>query len=270
MRCRGRLTTCKIHGLLRLRRSPTAVPRSSSSRTDILRLSPLHVTHVLACRPYPHNDGQRNDTRGVFSPASLASLEVPISALRSRPALRKWLLLLVLVVLTDPALADSITIGTATYIGHGSWGHPSKTMLAVYLDTRGLIFDSSMPSLPYSLLFDMNVYGWTGWIATDPPTGILIDPPHYCPCEAVVFTMSLVGTGPFRLANGHVFNPTSTITVTIESLPGQTYVQYGQSVNIVLTSQPTPTPEPGSLFLFGSGTIGIAAATWRRRHREST
>lgn len=189
-----------------------------------------------------------------------------MSAVHSRPALRNWLLLLFLVLLTEPAFADSITIGTATYIGSGSWGHPSKTMLAVYLDTRGLIFDSYMPSLPYSLLFDVNVYGWTGLMATDPPTGILIDPPHFCPCEAVVFTMSLVSTGPFRLANGDLFNPTSTITVTIEPLPGLTYVQYGQSVNIVLTSQPTPTPEPASLFLFGSGAIGIAAATWRRRH----
>jgi hypothetical protein len=127
------------------------------------------------------------------------------SALHSRPALRNWLLLLFLVLLTEPAFADSVTIGTATYIGNGSWGHPSKTMLAVYLDTRGLIFDSYVPSLPYSLLFDVDVYGWTGWMAT-------------------------------------------------------------QSVNIVLTSQPAPTPEPSSLFLFGSGAIGIAAAMWRRRH----
>jgi hypothetical protein len=168
-------------------------------------------------------------------------------------------------LLTAPAFANSITIGSATYLGHGSWGNPSKTMLLVQLDTRGLIFDNYVPGLPYSLLFEVNVDGWTGLLATDLPTGILIDPPHYCPCEAIVFTMSLVGTGPFRLANGQLFNPNSTITVTIEPLPGQTYVQYGQTVNIVLTSQSTPTPEPTSLLLFGSGALGIAAAAWRKR-----
>lgn len=43
--------------------------------------------------------------------------------------------------LTARAVADSITIGSATYIGWGSWGNPSKTMLTLQLDTRGLIFD---------------------------------------------------------------------------------------------------------------------------------
>ncbi len=190
-----------------------------------------------------------------------------MSAQRSRPALRSWLLPLFLFLLTAPALANSITIGTATYIGWGTWGNPSKTMLVLQLDTQGLIFDSHVPEFPYSLLFEVNVYGWTGILATDPPTNILIDPPHFCPCETIVFTMSLDNNyGPFLLANGQLFNPNSTITVTIEPLPGQTYVQYGQSVNIVLTSQSTPTPEPASLILFGSGALGIAVAAWRRRH----
>ena len=107
--------------------------------------------------------------------------------------------------------------------------------------------------------------GW-GRVETNPPISIFIDPPYFCPCETIVFTMSLLNTFPFRLANGHLFTPNSTITVVLEPLPGQPYVQQGQTVNVVLTSQPTPTPEPASLLLFGSGLLGIAVAAWRRSH----
>jgi hypothetical protein len=188
-----------------------------------------------------------------------------MSALRLRPARRSWLLLLLLFLLTAPAFADSMTIGTLTYVGWGTWGNPSKSMMILQLSTPGPIFDSHMSEMPYSLVFETQVFGWNaGLFQTNPPTYMPIDPPHYCPCEAIVFTMSLLNNYPFRLANGQWFNPNSTITVTLEPLPGQTYLQYGQSVNIVLTSQPTPVPEPTSLLLFGSGLLGIATAAWRR------
>jgi len=189
-----------------------------------------------------------------------------MSALRSHPVLLSWLLPFFLFLLTAPAVADSITIGSATYIGWGSWGNPSKTTLTLQLDTRSLIFDRYIPGLQYPLAFNVNVYGWMGRVETNPPTSILIDPPYFCPCETIVFTMSLIDTLPFRLANGQLFTPNSTITVALEPLPGQPYVQQGQTVNIVLTSQPTPTPEPASLLLFGSGLLGIAVAAWRRPH----
>jgi hypothetical protein len=191
-----------------------------------------------------------------------------MSALRTRPAFRSCLPILLLFLLTAPAFANSITIGTLTYVGWGTWGNPPKAMMILQLNTSGMIFDSYVLALPYSLAFDTQVFGWdAGQFLTIPPTSIPIDPPHYCPCEVIVFTMTLLNTGPFRLANGQLFNPSSSITVMLEPLPGQTYLQYGQSVNIVLTSQPTPVPEPTSLALFGSGALGIAAAAWRKWRR---
>jgi len=136
-----------------------------------------------------------------------------MSALRSHPVLLSWLLPFFLFLLTAPAVADSITMGSATYIGWGSWGNPSKTTLTLQLDTRGLIFDRYIPGLQYPLAFNVNVYGWMGRVETNPPTSILIDPPYFCPCETIVFTMSLIDTLPFRLANGQLFTPNSTITV---------------------------------------------------------
>lgn len=85
-----------------------------------------------------------------------------MSALRPHPALASWLLPLFLLLLTAPAVADSITIGSATYIGWGSWGKPSKAMLTLQLDTRDLIFDRYILGLQYPLAFNVNVYGWMG------------------------------------------------------------------------------------------------------------
>jgi hypothetical protein len=76
--------------------------------------------------------------------------------------------------------------------------------------------------------------------------------------------MSLMNPYPFRLANGEVFNPNTTITLILEPLPGQTYLQYGQTFPIVLTSVPEPVPERGTLLLFASGLLGLAGVVRRR------
>jgi len=181
------------------------------------------------------------------------------------PAVRRFFVLGLFCLLTTPVFADSITIGSITFLSQGTWGNPRKSIVAIQLDTTGVTYDAYALGLPYSLLLNINVFGWdTGPLATIPSSGMLADPPHFCPCESAVFVMTLLQTGPFRLADGKLFNPVTTFTITMEPLPGQTYLQPGQTVAIVLTSVPTSVPEPASLLLLCSGLLGVAATAWRK------
>ena len=188
-----------------------------------------------------------------------------MSTLMSRPA-RRWSLLFALLLLTAPAFANSITIGKLTFLGSSDPNYPRKGPFLLQLNTQGLTFYRRFPHVPLPLVFDVRVFGWDGGLFTTiPATDTLLRPMHFCPCEAAVFNMSLLYTWPFRLANGRLFYPSSTLTVSLYAPPGQTYLQYGQSVDVVLNSQPSPVPEPASLLLVANGLLATAGVVWRKR-----
>jgi len=182
------------------------------------------------------------------------------------PSVRRFVVLGLFCLLATPVFADSITIGSITFISQGTWGNPHKAVLILQLDTTGMTYDAVIPDVGYPLVFDIHAFGWdAGIFSTLPgPTITLLDPPYFCPCESAVFTMSLLDPWPFRLANGKLFTPVTNFRITMEPLPGQTYLQPGQTIAIVLTSVPTPVPEPGSLLLLSSGLLGVAATAWRK------
>jgi PEP-CTERM motif len=193
-----------------------------------------------------------------------------MSALISWPPVRRWPLLFALFLLTAPAYANSITIGSVTFLGSGDPNNPRKGVFLLQLNTEGRTFDSHFRGLPYPLIFDVQVFGWdAGMFTTIPATNAYLRPPHFCPCESVVFNMSLLSPWPFRLANGKLFTPTPTITVILSALPGQTYLQPGQSFAIVLNSQLSSVPEPASLLLFASGVLATAGVVWRKHRAQA-
>jgi hypothetical protein len=190
-----------------------------------------------------------------------------MSVLMSRPSVRRWPLLFALLLLTAPAFADSITIGSVTFLGTSDPNHPAKARFLLQLNTQGITFDRYFRDRPYSLEFNFQVVGWDagGLFSTIPVTNAYLIAMHYCPCEGAVFNLSLQNSGAFRLANGRLFTPGPTITVGLYPPPGQTYLQYGQGVALVLNSQPSPVSEPASLLLFASGLLATAGVVWRKR-----
>jgi PEP-CTERM motif-containing protein len=189
-----------------------------------------------------------------------------MSALLSWPTLRRWPLLFALLLLTAPAFADSITIGSLTFLDSDNPSNPQRAFFLLQLNTQGLTFNGRT-GLPVPLVFDVQAYGfgWYGPFSTIPPTNTYLFPPYFCPCGEAVFNLSLLYPYPFRLANGKLFIPNPNITVGLYALPGQTYLQYGQSVAIVLNSKPSLAPEPASLLLFASGLLATAGVVWRKR-----
>lgn len=87
-------------------------------------------------------------------------------------------------------------------------------------------------------------------------------------------------TSPFTMTGGVLLHSTSAPTV-LSSLTGQGMVTavyshnqtypslwHLESLNYSFQSPATPTPEPATIFLLGTGVAGVAAKFYRRKGRE--
>ncbi len=124
--------------------------RTRMSDPHPARLSRRSVICVVVSTRRLRDDGRRSDTRGI--PASLAGLEVFMSTPLSLLAVRRCVVLGLLCLLTTPVLADSITIGSITFLSQGTWGDPHKAFVLLHLDTTGMTFDEHFQGMAYSLL----------------------------------------------------------------------------------------------------------------------
>lgn len=171
-----------------------------------------------------------------------------------------------LLLLTAPAFADSIDIGTLSYLGPNAQGFSQYQVLintnritaAPIMFDIGIGTDQGSAELgPYNTTLPLNLLFHGG-----PSQGL---PP--CPCASigfsVVFDLSSLPT-TFLLANGKSFTPLTSTNSTILPLPGQTFILPGQSVPILITS----VPEPATVSLMGIGMICLIAQ-WKRRPRPA-
>jgi hypothetical protein len=182
---------------------------------------------------------------------------------------------------TRPVLGDSITIGELVYRGT-SEPPGAMTHVELYLNTQGITFDPYVPNLPYPLTFNgvLAIQGenpgdwvtvYTGSFTTIPSNVGLVPPnsAFICPCTGIRLTLTLQSYLPttFLLADGHTFTMKPGVVVTLVPPSGKTFLQFGQTAPIVVTSV---VPESATLFLVGSGLLSIAVvARWKAIRSKS-
>jgi hypothetical protein len=163
------------------------------------------------------------------------------------------------------AFADSITVGTLTFLGYNSQGLSEFQMS--FISTAGITAE------PLNFEVAILVNGGSAddhFVTTSEPvtflemggpaTGL---PP--CPCGSLgvllFFDNAYDDPFTFLLANGEPFKAYHQNISTMLPLPGQDFIQIKQSAPITITS----VPEPATLLLFAVGLTPIAWCTFRER-----
>ena len=161
-------------------------------------------------------------------------------------------------LVTAPAFADSITIGTLTYLGTNSQGYSTYQ---VVLNTTGITAEPHLVDIGIGANQIGATYGPFNSVDTitfGPGGGV----PNCGPCPSISVIAWFPNDKTFLLANAESFTPWKSTSPLIVPLPGHSTILAGQSAPIIITS----VPEPGTAFLIG---IGLASLIARRRFSSS-
>jgi PEP-CTERM motif len=164
-------------------------------------------------------------------------------------------LLFALLLISTPALANSIlTVGTLTYLGSNSQGSPE---VQVVLNFNG-VMAGPIAGLAGGIGNNFGAYNFSIPPTLGPVTLTFSGALFNCKCTSISFGLIFPASKPsqpftFLLANGQPFTAYSVDTVTLLLLPGQSFVQPGQSVPVLIR----PIPEPGTALLLGIGLAGL-------------
>lgn len=159
------------------------------------------------------------------------------------------------ILLAAPLFADSITIGTLTYLGTNSAGYSSYS---VNFDTTGV---TAHPfELNLALGGSFGPFSSVQELTLGPGPGII-----NCPCTAVEISIYFPSSQPptLQLVSGSLFHPLPITNSFILPLAGQMFIQPGQSVLIEITA----VPEPGTMLLVASGLPFLLKCLQRPRRQ---
>lgn len=167
-------------------------------------------------------------------------------------------LLLLVLFLTSPCFADSvafpdaITIGTFTFVGISQSAYGIDNVLRVTFNTTGVTAQPLVLNLGFGNQWGGATFGPFTSVGTFTTTGGIIAcaPGSECPFLSILVFWPNYPVS-FLLANGKTFTPLEGTGSLILPLPGQQYVQPGQSVPILVR----PVPEPTTMLLFGTGVL---------------
>lgn len=176
---------------------------------------------------------------------------------------------LLLVVLLTPlaAFADSITVGTVTFLGYNAQGFSEFQMS--FIPTAGIT------AQPLSFWAGITANGGLAaihFVTTDEPVSFFqLGGPatgfQPCPCKSVgvllFFNNPFNEPFTFLLANGEPFKAYHQYILNMLPPPGQDFIQIGQSSRLTLTS----VPEPATVVCCAIGLtlIGLRKRTSRGR-----